>query len=396
MAVQIPNKKKGFALKIVNALIGVLYFPVKVLSKKQDVSRLQPQKILMLRLDHIGDVVMTSPAFTSVRERFPEAKIILLTDTIGRQLFGKDPRIDQVLVYNWPWVHQKKNNHFTTAKVRELFSLVRSLRRENIDLLIDFRGDLRFIALFGVLAGAKARVSNSRCGDSSLLHFSSHYDVSKHEVKRSLSILECFGPPAGPDRPRIYLEAQEIPAIRKKTEHLTGSAFPAKLAVIAPYSSKDVKSWPAAYFREVISGLGRDGFTVIIAGTKDDRDDSERMIEGLPGNIYSFAGETSIRELAALVSVASVVIGVDTGVLHIAACFDVPVVAIFGSTRSVEFRPYSPLARVLETNTCRCNQFLHDKCDYPVDGYAECLATLKPAVVLEAISEIKLNPIISD
>jgi len=396
MAIQIHNKKKGFALKIVNALISVLYFPVRVLSKKPELSKLAPEKILLLRLDHIGDVVMTSPAFSSVRERFPKSKILLLTDTVGQQLFGEDPRIDEVLVYNWPWVHQKKNNRFTTEKVRELLMLIRRLRHENIDLLIDFRGDLRFIVLFGILTGAKIRVSNSRCGNNSLLHASSQYDVSKHEVERSQEVLECFGPQDNPGRPRIYLTEREIPAIRKKVELLTGEAFPNKLAIIAPYSSKDVKSWPASYFSEVISALSADGYTVIVAGTKDDSEDAQLMISGMNGKVYSLAGETSIRELAALVSVASMVVGVDTGVLHVAACFDVPIVAIFGSTRSIEFRPYSPFARILETSTCRCNQFLHDQCDYPVNGYAECLATLRPSQVLKAIAEIKLNPIISE
>jgi len=395
MAIQIHNRKKGAALRVINALISVLHFPARIFSKTPDLAKLTPQKILLLRLDHIGDVVMTSPAFSSIRERFPQAEIILLTDSVGQRLFDKDPRIDQVMVYNWPWVHQKKNNSFSAAKLKELFSLVRRLRHEKIDLLVDFRGDIRFIILFGILTGAKIRISNSRCGDSTLLHSSSYYDVSKHEVERSLDVLECLGCPTGDSRPRIYLREEEIASIRQKVEARTGNVFPPKLAVIAPYSSKDVKSWPAHYFRELISSLTADGFSVIIAGTKDDREHARAMISGISGQVYSFAGETSIRELGALVSIASIVVGVDTGVLHIAACFNVPVIAIFGATRSVEFRPYSPFARVLETNTCRCNQFLHDKCDYPVDGYAECLATLKPSQVLQAIAEIKLNPTIS-
>lgn len=396
MGVQIHNKKKGFALKMINALIGVLYLPGKLFSKKPDLSTLEPEKILMLRLDHIGDVVMTSPAFSAVRERFPRSKILLLTDNVGQQLFGKDPRIDEVIVYNWPWVHQKKNNRFTAERIRELYRLINRIRREKIDLLIDYRGDLRFIALFGVIAGARIRISNSRCGNSELLHAISDYDVSRHEVERSLQVVECFGGMAKQIKPQVYLEEHEIPAIRQKLEELTGASFPAKLAVIAPYSSKDVKSWPTEYFREVISHLSADGFTVIIAGTKDDREDALGMISTLAGKVYSLAGETSIRELAALVSIATVIIGVDTGVLHIAACFDVPVVAIFGSTRSVEFRPYSPSARILETNTCQCNQFMHDTCDYPVEGYAKCLSQLKPSKVIEALEEIKLNQIILD
>jgi ADP-heptose:LPS heptosyltransferase len=260
----------------------------------------------------------------------------------------------------------------------------------------DFRGDLRFMILFGVLTGARIRISNSRCGESSLLDASSAYDLSSHEVERSLQVLECFGELSKVKRPQIYLQEEETRSLKDKLAAETGRPFPEKLAVIAPYSSKDVKSWPFAYFREVISWLSSNGYTVIIAGTPDDREEAERMISSMPGNVFSFAGKTSIRELAALVSLSTIVVGVDTGVLHIASCFDVPIIAIFGATRSVEFRPYSPMARVLETHTCKCNQFLHDKCDFPVNGYAQCLAGLSPATVISTINELIQNQIISE
>lgn len=393
---EIPNKKKGLVLKVVNTLLNLLCLPGKLLSNKPDLRSLQPQKILLLRLDHIGDVVMTSPAFTALRARFPQAEIILLTDTAGAQLFNQDPRIDEVIVFNWPWVHQKKNNRFSPEKLAELYRLILQLRRRKIDMVIDFRGDLRFIVLFGVLTGIPVRISNARCGDSSLLNSCSPYNLSSHEVERSLAVLECFGGTLSNCKPEVTLTEQEIAAVRQLVALETGKPFPEKLAIIAPYSSKDIKSWPPACFREVIADLGSKGFTVLVAGTKDDREDARLMIDGIPGDIYSFAGLTSIRELAALVSVSGIVIGVDTGVLHIASCFEVPIIAIFGATRSVEFRPYSALARVLETHTCKCNQFLHDRCDYPVKGYALCLAELQPAAVIAAINELIPNQIPSE
>lgn len=391
---QIHNKKKEFILGIVNACIELLYLPRKFFSKRPDLRHIQPEKILMLRLDHIGDVVMTSPSFSALHNRFPNAKNILLTDSTGAQLYGKDPGIHEVLVFNWPWVHQKTNNRFTRRKLSELYKLVMLLRRQKIDTLVDFRGDLRFVILFGVLTGARIRVSNSRCGESSLLNAVSVYDVDKHEVERALDVVKCFGPVSADVRPEIFLLPDEISAVRQKLETETGTLPFSRIAVIAPYSSKDVKSWPFGYFREVITHLSSIGFTVIVAGTRDDRENAEEMIAGIAGNVFSFAGKTTIRELASLVSISALVLGVDTGVLHIASCFDVPGIAIFGSTRSAEFRPYSPFVRVLETNTCRCNQFLHDKCDYPRDGYAGCLADLSPAAVISAVNEVIQNPII--
>jgi heptosyltransferase-1 len=331
---------------------------------------------------------MTSPAFSLLREKYPESKILLLTNSAGKELFSRDPRINEVLAFNWPWGQQKIKERFSLSKVKELSRLIARLRKEKLDFLIDFRGDLRFIVLFGVLTQTKVKISNSRSGKSSLLDHISNYDISKHEVERSLDVIKCMVDTPEKARPKIHLKSTEISGIRQFVENEINGPFPSKLAVIAPYSSRDVKSWPDVYFLEVISYLRSEDFTVIVVGTKDDRLAAEEIVSEFPDGVFSFAGRTSARELAALVSISTLVVGVDTGVLHIASCFDTPIVAIFGPTRSAEFRPYSPHSHLVQSNTCRCNQFMHLKCDCPVDGYANCLYNLKPSSVIQVISKI--------
>jgi len=383
----IHNKKKKFVLSIVNVIIELISLPAKLFRKETNLNNIEPAKILLLRLDHIGDVIMTSPSFSLMRERFPAARILLLTNGAGKQLYQEDHRIDEVWVFNWPWGQQRIREKFSWSKIKELIEIILKLRRENIDVFVDFRGDLRFIFLFGVLTGARFRVSNSRSGKSSLLHHISDYDVSKHEVERSLDVLKVFGNLKGPVRPEIYLNNTEISDVKTLIEKVINAPLPGKLAVIGPYSSRDVKSWPSVYFVEVISYLREKDFTVLIVGTAADQNHSEDLISGFNEGVFSFAGKTTVRELAAMVSVSSVVVGVDTGVLHLASCFDVPIIAIFGSTRSIEFRPFSPFAKIVESNTCICNQFLHLKCDHEVEGYARCLYQLAPKMVIQAIDE---------
>lgn len=385
----IHNKKKKFVLSIVNIVIELVSIPAKLFRKKIDPKLIQPSKILLLRLDHIGDVVMTSPSFSFMRERFPYARIYLLTNGAGKQLYKEDHRIDEVRVFNWPWGQQRVREKFSRAKIKELVGIILTLRRERIDVFVDFRGDLRFIFLFGVLTGIRFRVSNSRSGKSSLLHHISEYDVSRHEVERSWNVIRCFGDLEGrPVRPSLYINQKEISDIRSRISGVINGPIPDRLAVLGPYSSRDVKSWPSPYFADVIRYLREQDFTVLVVGTADDAAHAGDLISGFTEGVYSFAGLTSVRELAAMVSISSIVVGVDTGVLHLAACFDVPILALFGSTRSVEFRPYSPFAVVLESNTCTCNQFLHLKCDKQVGGYAKCMADLKPDTVIRAIESI--------
>ena len=275
-------------------------------------------------------------------------------------------------------------------KIREIFNLILKLRREKIDLFIDFRGDLRFVFLFGVLTGSKVRISNSRIGQSSLLHHIAEYKVSSHEVERTLDVVKCLGGEVTHTRPQIFLDDTETSAIKSLVQSETGIIDVGKIAIIAPYSSQDIKSWPGSYFNEVISYLDVNGYLTLILGTVDDLEDSMRMISPATKKVFSLAGKTNIRQVAALISVSRVVVGIDTGVLHIASCFDVPVIAIFGPTRPLEFKPFSPFTSVIDSGACECNQFLHLQCDCPVDGYARCMTKALPTSVIRAIQKTQV------
>lgn len=389
----IHNKKKKIALSIFNLLVELSYLPFKLFLKKVDIFTYEPKKILLVRLDHIGDIVMTTPSFSLIRKRFPSAKIYLLANSGAKNLLNGDPRIDEIIVFNWPWSQPKTKGRFSWTKIKELIAVIWKIRKENIDLFIDFRGDLRFILLFGFLTGIRIRVSNSRSGKSSFLKHVSEYNVEKHEVERSADVLQCFVQPEAPLRPKIFFEEQELLNIKMLVEREINADFPQKLAIIAPYSSRDVKSWPNSYFQELIHHVSSKAYTVILVGTASDQIYASQLIAAFKENVFSLAGKTSVRELGALVKQASIVIGVDTGVLHLASCFEVPIIALFGSTRSVEFKPYSPHTTVLDSGTCTCNQFLHVTCDSEVDGYAKCLSQLKPSSVIQAFDKLSTHKI---
>lgn len=387
----IHNKKKRLSALIINSIIEFLWLPKRIFSHKVDLKELKPKKILALRLDHVGDVVMTSPSLAFLRRKFPQAKIILLADSTCKHLYNSDPNLDEIIAFNWPWAHQKKNNKLTFQKIREITSLILKLRKENIDLFIDFRGDVRFVFLFGVLTGSKVRVSNSRIGKSSLVHHISDYNISAHEVERTLDVVRCFGDDITEARPKLNLGDEESDQVKRLIEQETGAVFPFKVALIAPYSSQDIKSWSRPNFTAITTWLESNGYLTLIIGTHDDLEDSLQIIPPGSKNVFTLAGKTNIRQVAALISISNLVVGIDTGILHIASCFDVPVIAIFGPTRPLEFRPYSPFATVVDSNTCQCNQFLHLTCDCPVKGYSKCLVDVSPESVIRAIENAEVQ-----
>lgn len=387
----IHDKKKKLVLSIINFVIELLYAPVRLFSRKIDFSSFVPRKILLIRLDHIGDVVMTSPAFTLLKDKFPESEIILLTSSAGKQLYSNHPAVDKLVQFNWPWSYQKSDNRFTFKKIKQIADIVILLRKEKIDLCVDFRGDIRFVILFGVLTGARCRISNSRSGNSSLLHNITPYHNLKHEVDRSLEVLECIVKPEAKIYPRLKIHDEELNAAKRFVASVTGSSVPGQIALIAPYSSQHIKSWPDDHFRQVMKHLVARGFTVLVLGTDEDRVEADALTAGFEENVYSITGRTKIREAAALICMSDVIIGVDTGVLHIASCFNTLIVAIFGATRSLEYAPYSKYATVVDSGTCVCNQFLHMSCDHPVNTFSKCLYQLSPTTVIGAIEESLSN-----
>ena len=390
----IANTRKKRLLSVAKFLIELFWLPIVRFEKKENLTTIQPKKILMVRLDHIGDLIMSSAAFTGLRERFPNSEIVLLANTGAKQLFANDPRIDKLLLFNWPWSFQKENNRFSARKLKELFGVISEIRRQQFDLFIDFRGDLRFVFLFAILTNIKTRVGNSRSGKTSLLHHVSDYDLSKHEVERSFDVLECFAITRSEIRPAIMLDSKEIAIIKELLRKEADGTFLKTLAVIAPYSTQDIKSWPTQYFREVTAYLVSKDCTVVIAGTTGDAENARQIIQGLGNDAISLAGQTSLKQLGALLSIANLVIGVDTGTLHLASCFDIPIIAIFGPTRSVEFRPYSPHTIVVDSSNCSCNQFLHLQCDCPVSGFAKCMHEAVPGLVLREIDKLIHNQIL--
>ena len=383
----IANRKKRIALQAFNLVSSLLFLPTKIFRKPVDLENINPAKILLVRLDYIGDVVMTSPTFLLLKQRFPDASISLLTNSIAKQLLQEDKNIDNIYVFNWPWGHLRKNAGFTFQRIKALLQLILQLRSNKFDLVVDFRGDIRFLLLFGVFIGAKVKLSNSRSGNHDIPDHTSNYDMSKHEVERTQDVIRCLISTVKYKPPRIHISRQQEAEAVGLIEKTTGRPFSSASVVVAPFSSKDIKSWPEAYFKQVISYLSGH-YTVFVVGTPEDESAANMLVAQCGENVFSLAGKTSIVQLASVTKLCSLVVGIDTGVLHIASCFSTPIVAIFGPTRSIEYRPYSPFCTVVENRNCVCDQFTHARCDIAKDGYAGCMHDLNADAVIRQLSKI--------
>jgi ADP-heptose:LPS heptosyltransferase len=340
-----------------------------------------PEKILVCRLDHIGDIVMTTPAFRALKEKFPLAKLFVLTNEAGISILRENPYIDGFFSYNWPWPYDLRNNKFTWQHFRKLVKLAGEIRKMGFHIFIDFRGDVRMLLVWGVCSFIPVRVFYNRIGGKSLATHAADHKAGMHELERVNATLASMNLSKYYNRGEIHLVDEDYFQAEQKLKLINVSFGQQEYVVISPFAAKEIKEWQLLNWKKVIQHI-TDSYEldIYVIGTNDNYQDGEN----LAGNVqagFNLCGKTSLREVSAIISKARLVLGVDTGTLHIASCFDVPVVALFGPTDSNQYRPYGPFCEVIDLDICTCDKNKHLVCTNPKGTMPYCLSEISPQLV---------------
>ena len=381
------RKIKIFITLLIEKIVYLLFFPWYYIMKENRTP--QKQKIFLLsRLDLIGDVLMTTPAIRAIKEQYPDSKIYLLINKSCSDIVKDNPFIDAVFYYSWPWSSRISKNHFSSIDIRGYFRLFKQLRKINADTFIEFRGDIRMIFLFGFLLGIPRRISSLRTGGRSFLTDYMIYDKNKHELERVLSLLQPLNVLAAKKRSEIfYLENDMKFADDLIKDKL--SDIHAHYAIIAPFSGKEVKEWVPERWAEIADHLfEKYKLRSFIVGSRNDREAAENILQFANNGLINLTGQTSLKQLAVLMSRSQLVLGVDSGSMHLASCFDIPIIALFGPTHQNEFKPYSPFAKIVDLNICQCNKDKHDICQNPKNGCAFCMHEITCKHLYQVIDDI--------
>ncbi|NJD39015.1 MAG: lipopolysaccharide heptosyltransferase II [Geobacter sp.] len=300
-----------------------------------------PHKILIRAVNWIGDAVMTTPALQAVRETFPAAEITLLANPLVGQLLQGHPAVDRVLLFDRTGQHQG-----LAGRLR----LARQLRPEGFDLALILPNSFD-AALVPWLARIPQRWGKASDGRSWLLTncFQEPPHVNReHEVYYYLRLLAAFDIKGSATTPFLVTTPDED---RVATEMLAahGIAPHERLVGInAGASFGSAKRWYPERFAEVASRLAasRDA-RIILFGGPDEVAIVAAIDAALAGNCVNMAGKTTVRQLMALIKRCSFFVTNDSGPMHIAAAFGVPLVAIFGPTDHVGTAPVSEKAVII-------------------------------------------------
>lgn len=378
---------KKWLLYLFDKILFVLFFPFYFIIKKRKINVTQPV-FLLSRLDLIGDVLLTTCAIRAIRQQYPFSKIYILVSPSCSKIVELNPFLEGIFYFSWPWPVLKPEIKLSVSHLVDYFKLYRKLRTIKADLFIEFRGDVRVFFLFGYLLGIPRRVSSLRTGGVSLLTDSVVYHKNKHELERVVDILECINIQVIKKRPEIYFSHRDSVMVTNLLNNYMGNDA-LDYAIISPFSGKRIKEWLPENWATVANYLfNKYQLKSFIVGTGNNKKMASYISKLSGGCTWDITGETTLTQLAVLISKSKIVLGVDSGPLHLASCFDIPILSLFGPTNSIEFRPFSPYARVIDLNVCVCNKDKHDFCYKWKNDHTFCMAEITNETVYNGIDEL--------
>jgi len=316
------------------------------------------KRILVRGPNWIGDAVMCEPAISALRRLFPQAELTLLVKPAVAELFTGHPDVSHILVYD-----DRGQHAGLTGKWR----LANAMRRGRFDLAILFQNAFE-AALLTFLAGIPCRYGYATDGRRLLLSDPvprPGRGAISHQVEYYLGMLRPLGCEGPAVSPRLVLFREEETAMaRRLTESgISGAELLIGLNPGSTYGG--AKRWLPERFAETADRLaGQLNAKVLIVGARGE----EALAQAIAGQIKArtviLSGRTSVRELMAAVKRCAVFVTNDTGPMHIAAAFGVPVVAVFGPT---DWRTTAPFGtgHALVRQPVDCSPCLLREC--PID-----------------------------
>ncbi len=286
-------------------------------------------KILIIKPSSLGDVVHSLPFLKSLKDTFPESHIDWVISKDLKEILEGNPLINKLIVFNKDaW---KGLRNFPEI-FRDIMSLIKTLKSERYDMVIDLQGLLRSgLMTFFSSSPLKIGFQHAREGGSLFYNKKISVNGSLHAVNKYLEVAKSVG--AQIERVEFPLSVDDTASRKIKT--LIGNL--SEYVVIVPSARWETKKWPPEYFGMLISKLS---IPCVITGSNSDKLNVQRVLASSRGKGINLCGKTNLKELTALIAGAKAVVSNDSGPVHIGAALGVPVVALFGPTDPVKTGPY--------------------------------------------------------
>lgn len=368
---------KRFLIFCLDLIGAVLFFPIKHCEAPAAV-----KKILAVRIDHLGDVLMTRPALQLLRGLYPGVQIHLMTSPEAARLLKDDPCVDNILTFEKNWF--TRGGRFFEI-IQGAFRMCRELRAQSYDAAIEFRGDFRTILLLA-LAGLPFRVGYGITGGGFLLHRSTPYPWSSHQVEANIRLLEVLNPAVSKEDifvPKLKV-SEDRDSYYKKMLREGNPSLP--VLVIHPGAGYPSKQWPDEKFAQLAQRLTREKIArIVFIGTADEKKDSRCSLR--PEDGIDLRGKTPLEDLPALLAHCDLYLGNDSGPAHLAAAQGVRVLSLFSGTNDADlWRPWGERVTLIQ-HKVPCSPCEAKICPL---AHHDCMRKISVEEVYQTIME-KLN-----
>jgi ADP-heptose:LPS heptosyltransferase len=351
--------------------------------------RASVRSVLILRLDRLGDVLMSLPALAALRAALPHARLTLVVGRWCESIARRAP-VDEVLVWSAPWVGRRAEG------ADSLLGLVRraqALRARSFDLALDLQGDVRATLLMAV-CGARRRVGYANTGGGWLLTHAVPLDESVSWVEQNhRAVARAVGETGVPARVTL-LSDQERAAARQLLVDRVGARGP--WVGLHPSGGRPIKQWDLARWASVASGLAqRFGARIVLTGSAADRSLTTTLRSVLGDSAVDLAGTLDVDQALAVISVLDLFLSSDTGPMHMACAVDTPSVSLFGPSDAARYFSGGAGGRGSRHVVVRpdlwcspCNLIRRPPAECQAASQPDCLARISAEEVLARASDV--------
>ena len=350
----------------------------------------QAKNILVVRLDTIGDVLMTTPAIRALKTSRPARRITLITSSAGAKVAPLVPEIDDFIVYDAPWIHLAAPR----ANSRPEYDMADELRRRHFDAAVIFtvysQNPLP-AAFLCYLADIPLRLAHCHENPYQLLtdwiHDPEPQQRIRHEVQRQLDLVAAIGATssaAGEDeRLSLAIPAGATRSVLRLLDEV-GLDRERPWLVIHPGVTALSRRYPPEKYAEVARSLVVEkGYQVLFTGTGAERELVGQIQDAMAAPSISLVDRLDLGQMAALLALSPLLIANNTGPVHVAAAVGTAVVDIYALTNP-QHTPWAVPHRVL-FHDVPCKYCYRSVCP---EGHHHCLRLVTPQSVVQAAGEL--------
>lgn len=344
----------------------------KLFELQQRLANIHPQRIVIIKPSALGDIAHALPVATALRQRFPKSEISWIVNTTYAGLLENHPDLDDVITYDRNYI---KKDWFGGIDYHARFA--RQLRARRFDMVIDLQGLLR-TGLMVQATGARWKLGLASAREGSRWFYNNILPDNlwtMHAVDRYWLVADALG--VGSQRKQFRLPNLEI----ERNRWLAAlAAMPRPWVMMNLGTRWETKRWPVDHF--AILGqhvsMTSNGSTILVGGP-DEADLAEQYQQRWSRNVFSTVGNTSLRDLAAILSLADLVVSNDSGPLHLAVALGKSVLSPFTCTSITRTGPYGQPNGAVST-TVPCAASYVKTC-----SHMSCMSELTPIRLLPTL-----------